>query len=124
MATPATVHCPACDKPTRAYSELDPGRGVVRRCGNDGCNAGLPPEGASVVASPVLTLVKGGASAAPVASPAPAAGGPLAWDDMVAGLRARRVVILARLEEARTLQIELNRINQVLAVDDLPQAAE
>jgi hypothetical protein len=43
---------------------------------------------------------------------------------MVTGLRARRVVILARLEEARALQVELNRINQVIAVDDLPQAAE
>jgi hypothetical protein len=56
--------------------------------------------------------------------PPPAAGTPLAWDDMVTGLRARRVVILARLEEARALQVELNRINQVIAVDDLPQAAE
>ena len=57
-------------------------------------------------------------------APAPAAGGPLQWDDMVAGLRARRAVILARLEEARALQIELDRINRVLAVDELPQAAE
>jgi len=120
MATPASIHCPACDKPTRAYVELDPGRGPVRRCGNEGCNAGLPPERP---APPVLTLVPPVGAAAPAAPP-PAAGTPLAWDDMVTGLRARRVVILARLEEARALQVELNRINQVIAVDDLPQAAE
>lgn len=119
MATPAPVHCPACDKPTRAYVDLDPIRGAVRRCGNEGCNAGLPPEGAA----PVVTLATVHPIKAPP-TPAPAAGGPLQWDDMVAGLRARRAIILARLEEARTLQIELDRINRVLAVDELPQAAE
>lgn len=123
MSTAPVLICPACDKPTRAYLELDPQRGPVRRCGNTGCNAGLPPERPAPAEPPRLALVKPAPSTslpAPIAAAPTAAAGPIAWDDMAAQLRDRRAWILAKIAEARALQPELDRIETFLALDASP----
>jgi hypothetical protein len=123
------IHCTACNRETRPYAELDPGRGMVRKCGHADCKAGLPAEDSpAAVAAISLALAVQGKRAereAPsvtvrddrVVSPPAINGGhsePRSLDTMLADIRARLTHVRARLKELDALAAEERRLSRAL----------
>jgi hypothetical protein len=122
------IHCAACNRETRPYAELDPGRGMVRKCGHADCKAGLPAEDspAAIIAAPSLAIVESKPvpvieardyrTVMPVANGAhtSSVAEPRSLDTMLADIRARLTHVRTRLKELDALAAEERRLSRAL----------
>lgn len=140
--------CPACQKETKVFAELDPRFGVTRKCGNTGCGAIMPDEPAparSSAATPAMALAvvqstATGASgqtppfapraAAPSPQPAQSVTDPLrplgdqSVSAIVATMRERLAAVEALLAVKSALEEERDQLRRMLAaIDPTPTKA-
>lgn len=120
--------CTACNRETRPFRELDPARGMVRKCGFSDCKSGLQPEVPPVAVAPALAAVA--PSPVPVVAahvqlpvtviPASAPiGEPRSLDMLRAEMQKRLDYVRARLAELHAFQREEQRLSLALETLDV-----
>jgi hypothetical protein len=121
--------CNACNRETRPFRELDPARGMVRKCGHNDCKAGLPPEEPMPVVAPALAIAPTikpiqahdhRIAPPPIVHPAIQVdtSEPRSLSAMVAEMRARLAYVRERLADLDALAIEERKLARALLAFD------